>query len=539
MSDTPNNPAPSILSLLLSLNAQQKMGFMFAIAATIAVLVGFWMWGQTPEYRVLYSNLSDRDGGAIIEALQQQNVPYKFTEGGGALMVPANMVHEVRLRLASQGLPKGGTVGFELMESQKFGTSQFLEQVNYQRSLEGELARSMQTLAAVESARVHLAIPKPSVFVKDQQKPSASVVLTLRGGRVLDPSQVSGIVHLVSSSIPNMSPQNVTIIDQSGNMLNDAHDGNDPLMDASQLKYVREVEQDYIKRIEDILAPITGQQNVKAQVTASLDFSQVEETAETYKPNQRPNTAAVRSMQTMEARNGTQSTGGVPGALSNQPPPGSTMVINNANSASSVENIENMRKEATSNFELDRTIQHTKLPVGSIRRLSVAVVINNRNVTDPKTGKVTSKPYTDAENAQITALVKDAMGFDSKRGDSVNVLNRAFNVDTEPAEPPLPFWKQPDNIALGKEILKYLLIAGGIGFLLFGIIRPAFRNLSAQAAAQAEAAAAAAEAARHHHGPATLESKNSYEENLELAKQLTKDDPKIVASVVKEWVNKE
>lgn len=537
MSDTPNSPAPSILSLLLSLNAQQKMGFMFAIAATVAVLVGFWMWGQTPDYRVLYSNLSDRDGGAIIEALQQQNVPYKFAEGGGALMVPANMVHEVRLRLASQGLPKGGTVGFELMESQKFGTSQFLEQVNYQRSLEGELARSMQTLAAVESARVHLAIPKPSVFVKDQQKPSASVVLTLRGGRVLDPSQVSGIVHLVSSSIPSMSPQNVAIIDQNGNMLNDAHDGNDPLMDASQLKYVREVEQDYINRIEAILAPITGPQNVKAQVTASLDFAQVEETAETYKPNQRPNTAAVRSMQTMEARNGTGTVGGVPGALSNQPAPSATMAINN--SASSVENSENMRKEATSNFELDRTIQHTKLPIGNIRRLSVAVVINNRNITDPKTGKVTSKPYTDAENAQISALVKDAMGFDSKRGDSLNVLNRAFNVDVEAAEAPLPFWKQPDNIALGKDILKYLLIAGGIGFLLFGIIRPAFRNLAAQAAAQAEAAAAAAEAARHHHGAAAFETKNSYEENLELAKQLTKDDPKIVASVVKEWVNKE
>jgi flagellar M-ring protein FliF len=544
MTDTANNPTPSIATLLLGLNGQQKMGFMVAIAATIAVLAGFWMWGQTPDYRVLYTNLSDRDGGAIIESLQQQNIPYKFAEGGGALLVPGNLVHEVRLRLASQGLPKGGTVGFELMESQKFGTSQFLEQVNYQRSLEGELARSMQTIGAVQNARVHLAIPKPSVFVKDQQKPSASVILALHPGRELDPGQVNGIVHLVSSSIPNMPPQSVTVLDQSGNLLSSAREGNELLMDATQLKYVREIEQDYIKRIEAILSPITGQQNVKAQVTANIDFAQVEETAEIYKPNQRPNTAAIRSTQTLEALNGIAQAGGVPGALSNQPAPAATAPITtgaqvaNATSGSAA----NTRKEATSNFELDRTIQHTKLPVGNIRRLSVAVVVNNRNVTDAKTGKVSSKPYTEAENAQITALVKDAMGFDPKRGDSLNLLNRAFNSEPEVALPEVPLWKQPDIIALAKDILKYVLIAGGVGFLLFGIIRPAFKNLAAQAAAQAEAAAAAAEAARLHHGHGMgqlHETKNSYEDNLQLAKQLTKDDPKIVASVVKEWVNKE
>lgn len=544
MTDTANNPTPSIATLLLGLSGQQKMGFMVAIAATIAVLAGFWMWGQTPDYRVLYANLSDRDGGAIIESLQQQNIPYKFAEGGGALLVPGNLVHEVRLRLASQGLPKGGTVGFELMESQKFGTSQFLEQVNYQRSLEGELARSMQTIGAVQNARVHLAIPKPSVFVKDQQKPSASVILALHPGRSLEPGQVNGIVHLVSSSIPNMPPQSVTVLDQSGNLLSSAREGNELLMDATQLKYVREIEQDYIKRIEAILTPITGQQNVKAQVTANIDFAQVEETAERYKPNQQPNTAAIRSTQTLEALNGIAQAGGVPGALSNQPAPAATAPITTGAQAANATsgNAGSTRKEATSNFELDRTIQHTKLPVGNIRRLSVAVVVNNRNVTDPKTGKVSSKPYTEAENAQITALVKDAMGFDPKRGDSLNLLNRAFNSEPEVAMPEVPLWKQPDVIALAKDVLKYLLIAGGVGFLLFGIIRPAFKNLAAQAAAQAEAAAAAAEAARLHHGHGIAqlhETKNSYEENLQLAKQLTKDDPKIVASVVKEWVNKE
>ena len=549
MTDTPKTPTPTFLQMLLDLNPQQKLGLMVAVAAMIAVLVGLWIWGQSPDYRVLYSNLSDRDGGAIIEALQQQNVPYKFAEGGGALLVPANMVHEVRLRLASQGLPKGGTVGFELMETQKFGTSQFLEQVNYQRALEGELARSMQTLDAVENARVHLAIPKPSVFVKEQQKPSASVILALHPGRTLDPGQVNGIVHLVSSSIPNMSAQNVTILDQNGNMLSSTRDPNEQSMDATQLKYVREIEQDYIKRIEYILIPIAGQQNVKAQVTASIDFSQIEQTAETYKPNQKPDSAAVRSSQTKEALNGLNSTGGVPGALTNQPPiPATAPIIKPANSASSVaaaSGATNTLKEATMNYEVDRTIQHTKLPVGNIRRLSVAVVMNNRNTVD-KNGKPSSKPYDTAEKAQIEALVKNAMGFDPKRGDTLNLLNSAFNNEQE-VLPEVPFWKDPENVELGKEALKYLLIAGTVLFLLFGVIRPGFRNVTAKAEAEAAAAAEAAKEAAEDalnpeapHTPEEIEAEdaeNSFDKNLQLAKQLAKEDPKIIASVVKEWVN--
>ena len=545
MTDTVKTPAPSIMQMLVGLNSQQKMGLMVAVAATIAVLVGLWMWGQTPDYRVLYSNLSDRDGGAIIESLQQQNIPYKFAEGGGALLVPSNLVHEVRLRLASQGLPKGGTVGFELMETQKFGTSQFLEQVNYQRALEGELARSMQTLDAVANARVHLAIPKPSVFVKEQQKPSASVVLALHPGRTLDPGQVNGIVHLVSSSIPNMSAQNVTILDQNGNMLSSTRDPGEQSMDATQLKYVREIEQDYIKRIEDILIPIAGQQNIKAQVTASLDFSQVEQTAETYRPNQKPDSAAVRSTQTKEALNGMNSTGGVPGALTNQPPvPATAPIVKPANgitASASAASATNSLKEATMNYEVDRTIQHTKLPVGNIRRLSVAVVMNNRNSVD-KTGKQLSKPYTDAEKAQIIALVKDAMGFDAKRGDTLNLLNSAFNNDQETL-PEVPFWKDTENVELAKEALKYLLIAGTVGFLLFGVIRPSFRNMAAQAAAKSEEEAAETKLHPSEHGGTLTDEKlnaeNSFDKNLQLAKQLTKDDPKIVASVVKEWVNKD
>ncbi|ADE10838.1 flagellar basal-body MS-ring/collar protein FliF [Sideroxydans lithotrophicus] len=546
MADTDANMNVSLTRLLFGMPSQQKLGLIVAVAATVALLAGLFMWGQTPDYRVLYANMSERDGGAVIESLQQQNIPYKFTEGG-TLMVPADRVYEVRLQMAAKGLPKGGTVGFELMENQKFGTSQFLEQVNYQRALEGELSRSVETIASVASARVHLAIPKQSVFVKEQQKPSASVILSLRAGNSLDEGQVSAIVHLISSSVPNMNAQNVTVVDQSGTLLSSARDSNaEQLMDATQLKYVRQIEQDYVKRIEDILIPITGVQNVRAQVTASLDFSQTEQTAETFRPNQPPNQAAVRSLQTLETQNGTTSTGGVPGALSNQPPvPATAPIVTPASAVvAAAGTAGNMHKELTTNYEVDRTIQHTKLPVGSIKRLSIAVVVNNPSTTG-KDGKATSRPYTDAEKAQITALVKETVGFDAKRGDSLNLLNSAFNEQQEIiAETPM--WKQPDTIAMAKDIFKYLLIAGGIGFLLFGIIKPAFKTISEQSAAQETAMMSAAQHGQISHQAgnaagqyAAQQSASSYEDNLQLAKQLAKDDPKIVATVVKEWVNKE
>lgn len=543
-----DNSNSSLAQILGRFSPQQVLSLLVVVAAMIAIVSGAWMWGQTPDYRVLYSNLSDRDGGAIIEALQQQNIPYKFAEGGGALLVPSAQVHEVRLRLASQGLPKGGTVGFELMENQKFGTSQFLEQINYQRSLEGELSRSMQTLASVESARVHLAIPKPSVFVKEQQKPSASVVLTLHPGRVLDPGQVNAIVHLVSSSIPNMPANSVSVLDQTGTLLSASRDGSAADgMDATQLKYVRQVEQDYIKRIEDIVAPLTGAANVRAQVTADIDFSFAEQTAETYKPNQPPNQAAIRSTQTMESGNGVSSPGGVPGALSNQPPaPAAAPIVaatgTPATAAAGISS--NMHKEATTNYEVDRTIRHTKLPVGSIRRLSVAIVMNDRSVTD-KSGKTTSRPFTASEQAQISTLVKSAMGFDAKRGDTLNLLNSSFNnAASETTVDTTPLWKQPETIALAKDGLKYLLIAGVLLFLVFGILRPAFKNMmkAATVPMSGPSSEAAAMTAQRVDGAALYgaqQNANSYESNLQTAKQIAQQDPKIVATVVKEWVNAE
>lgn len=539
---TPNHPATanlSIMGAIARLNPQQLLILLAGLSLVAAVFAGIWMWSQTLDYRVLYSNLSDRDGGAIIESLQQQNIPYKFAEGGGALLVPSDKVHEIRLRLASQGLPKGGTVGFELMENQKFGTSQFLEQVNYQRSLEGELARSVQTLGAVESARVHLAIPKASVFVKEQQKPSASVVLTLRQGRTLDPGQVNAIVHLISSSIPNLPAGNVTVIDQQGTLLSSIHEAADSL-DETQIKYVHQVEQDYIKRIEDILIPLMGAQNVRVQVTADIDFTQTEQTAESFKPNQPPNQAAIRSMQTTEARNGSGNPSGVPGALSNQPPvPATAPVVTPASAVAggSAENT-SLHKEATTNYEVDRTIRYTKLPVGSLKRLSTAVLINNRTTTDSK-GKIISKPFTPAEQAQLNNLIKNAMGFNAQRGDSLNLLNSAFNEPAEAPLPEVPLWKQPDMIALAKEILKYLLLAGIGLYMFFGIVRPAIRNYLASLEAVNEAKTQHAE--EHIKEKAkefeAKKSEVSYESSVQQAKQMANQTPKIVASVVQEWVN--
>ena len=551
-----NTRSSPLAQTLNQLSGQQKMGLILAFAALIAVAAGLWLWGATPDYRVLYSNLSDRDGGAIIDALQQMNVPYKFADGGGALLVPSNQVHEVRLRLASQGLPKGGTVGFELMENQKFGTSEFLEQVNYKRALEGELARSVQTLASVQTARIHLAIPKPSVFVKDQESPSASVVLALYPGRSLDAGQVNAVVHLISSSVPNMPAKNVTVVDQNGTLLSAPSDSASGALDASQLKYVHQLETDYAKRIEDIVTPLVGPRNVHAQVSADVDFTQSEQTAESYKPNQPPNQAAVLSQQTLESDSSNASTAasGIPGALTNQPPvpatapltapppapaaagpagqakpPGGAATPPAAAPAST-----SSRKESTTNFQVDRTISHTKMPVGVLRRLSLAVVLNNHSVTDAA-GKVSTRPLTEGEKKQIGELIKDAVGFDEKRGDTLSLLNSAFDEHKETVAE-VPLWKQPETITMAKEGIKYAVIAGVALFLILGIIRPAFRNLNRVLARAPEPAMQGGEIPPMNDRGQAATYAASYESNLGAAKQLAQQDPKIVASVVKEWV---
>ncbi|MDD5247953.1 MAG: flagellar basal-body MS-ring/collar protein FliF [Rhodocyclaceae bacterium] len=525
------------------LSSRQKVGAMLAVAFAVALLVGAWMWTREPSYSVLFSNLSDKDGGQIITALQQQNIPYKFSEGGGAILVPANQVHDVRLRLASQGLPKGGQVGFELMENLKLGSTQFAEQIAYQRGLEGELARTIESLAAVSGARVHLAIPKQTFFLRDEQKPSASVLVSLRPGRVLDAAQVAGIVHLVSSSVPQLAPADVSVIDQDGNLISQQSDPTKNAgLDPSQIKFLHELEASYVKRIEALLAPIVGADNVRAQVTADVDFSQTEQVAETYKPNSAPENA-IRSQQTAESSSTTANAIGVPGALTNQPPVPATAPITTppagappgtANASIGYNAPVNFNKNSTINYEVDKTVLHTKGVPGTIRRLSVGVVVNHKKGAekDGKPGKPI--PLTDAELKQLTALAREAVGFNQERGDSVNVANVAFAATEKEIVPELPFWKNPDVIAFAGEAVKYLVFAVIVYLLwtkifraLFEMFATAAKRIEIEQATQAEKAQ---EALLHpHQGP-------SYDTKLQQARDLAKQDPKIVANVIKEWV---
>ena len=535
--------APNVLISFGESQGGRNLLLMLGAAIVIAVMAGVWMWSQQPEYRVLFSNYSDRDGGAIVTQLQQMNVPYKFAEGGGAILVPAGQVHDARLRIAAQGLPKGGNVGFELMENQKLGVSQFLEQVNFQRALEGELARSIQSIGAVESARVHLALPKASVFVRDQQKPTASVMLNLHPGRTLNEQQVSAIVHLVASSVPDLPPGNISVIDQNGNLLSDAAaaakaNGLDP----TQLKYVHDLQQSIVHRIESIITPIVGPNNVRAEATADIDFSNSEQAAETYKPNSPPGQSTIRSQQSSESRaTGAAGNGGVPGALTNQPAANSTAPLvapaaaNGAAATSSVNGAAPTQKDTTVNYEVDKTVRYVQQPMGGVKRLSVAVVVNYKQVAD-KTGKTNMVPLSETERSQITDLVKEAMGFNKDRGDTLNVANTAFAGVTKEEAVDEPIWKKPETLQTAKDVGKYILGAAVLLYLFFGVLNPLLAKMNTPSTQTVRVVAGSNEEAVVRPGDTVEIPVHSYQQNLNLAKQLAKDDPKIVANVVKNWV---
>lgn len=522
----------------------RKLGVAVGLAAAFALIVVLVLWSRAPEYRVLFSNLSERDGGAVIATLQQMNVPYR-TEAGGAILVPADQVYDLRFRLASQGLPRGGAVGFELMDAAKLGMTQFQEQVAYQRGLEGELARTIQSLAPVESARVHLAIPKPSVFVRDQQKPTASVLVNLYAGRSLDPAQVSAIVHLVSSSVPNLTPNGVTVVDQSGNLLTGrAEAAGLQGLNASQLDYLRQVEDYYARRIEAIVTPIVGQGNVRAEVRADLDFSHNEYTSETYKPNPTPEAQAIRSQQTVEETStGGGQAAGVPGAFSNQPPGPASAPLTappgaNAGPAAGAAGggPVSSRRESTVNYELDKTIRHVKEPLGRLKRLSVAVVINYRAQAG-EGGQVEARPLSPQELNQINGLVREAMGYNQERGDTVNVVNVAF-TDAKEEEVALPLWKDPEMVSMAKELVKNLLIFGLAFYLVFGVLRPWLRDLMRppEAAAPSGPSVPMGEEAAAAETHAPTPQPQPFEEKLRQAKEFAKQNPKLTADIIKQWM---
>lgn len=543
--------------VLERVRALPKPVLLGAAAALVAVIVAVAMWSTEPKYKVLFSNLDDRDGGAIVTALGTMNVPYRYNENGTALLVPADRVYDARLQLASQGLPRGGSVGFELMDNARFGASQFAEQINYQRGLEGELARSIEAMNTVQHARVHLAMPRQSLFVRERQAPTASVLLNLYPGRSLSDAQVSAISWLVASSVPELTAESVSIVDQNGRLLS-APLGEGRGMDADQLRFVREIEQRTVERILTILNPLVGPGNVHAQATADVDFSRREETSEVYRPNQEPGQAAVRSQQTSDStQRGGGPAQGVPGALSNQAPanaqapianppqqqpprPGQPPQAANAQQQQQQQQQQqtgtqapavdlNERRDATTNYEVDRTISHIKQPVGNLKRMSVAVVVNY--VRD-KDGELQALPPEELN--KLTNLVREAMGYSEGRGDSLNLVNSQFND----GPPPLPMWRDPEMISLFKTILLWL-VGGVLALWLYRKLRRTVTDYLYPAVDPEVAEAERAEAVREAQDQARAKETDRYKDNLERARSMANKDPRAVAMVLRTWMTKD
>lgn len=555
---TSSNPLGAIQERFKAMPQKNKVALMFGVPLLIGALISLFMWANQVSYKVLFSGLNDKDGGEIVAALEQMKVPYQFNSSGTAILVPSEKVYDARLSLASKGLPKGNTHGFETMDNQKLGTTQFQEQVNYQRALEGELVRSIEGLSAVRSARVHLAIPKPSIFIREKQKPTASVMLTLHGGRTLSESQVAGIVHLVSSSLPGMSPESVSIVDQTGRLLTNGNKDMEGL-NPTQLAYSNQIESNLTSRIIDILTPVFGAENVKATVTADVDFSRSERTDEIYKPNGDGAQSTIRSQQTSESSDGSNANpSGVPGTLSNQPPAdpkapvgGNAQAnLQNGNAQSGGAQNSSSRKDSTVNYEVDKTVQYTKEQVGKVKRLSAAVVVNFKTVTDPK-GNAKPVPLTQDELAQIDELVKQAIGFNTDRGDKVNVVNQQFTTESVPT---VPLWQQPEALDMAKSLGLPLGIALAAAVLVFGLFRPMLKPVTLERLDEGP------ELLPGQSNQALLASTVGNDNDIELLEQLertgtlpgiTKEDkmeelrrlarehPQIVANIVKNWVNGE
>lgn len=553
------------MPMLERLRSHPKLSALVAAAAAIAVVAVLALWAKSPDYRVLYSNLGDRDGGDIVAQLTQMNIPYRFTEQGTAILVPSESVHETRLKMASLGLPKGGSVGFELLDQEKFGISQFSEQINYQRALEGELARTIETLGPVQSARVHLALPKPSLFVREQKNPSASVTLNLQPGRALDDGQVNAIVYMISSSVAGLPPGSVTVLDQQGHLLTQA-DANGRALNATQLKFNNELENRYQRRIETILAPMVGSANVHAQVTAQIDFDSHEQTEEQYQPNGRDDNSAIRSKQVAQSEQlGGAPLGGVPGALSNQPAPAAAAPIDkppvtNTNGqtaapgtragvngqpaapARAAATPSNTRHDETINYELDHKVVHVKRSEGNLQRLSVAVVVN---YLPGETGKPATA-LTPDQIKQIEDLTREAMGFSAERGDSLNVVNTPF-VTTEDNGGVLPFWQQAsffDGLLTAGRWLLVLLVAW---ILWRKLVKPLLRVTPVAPAVTTTSTTAAPAAddvvVRLSRDQQEEQKRAQQRENTEARSQrirdMTDQDPRIVALVIRQWMSTE
>lgn len=566
----------SFLENLAEMSVLRQLGLLVGLAASVAIGFAVVLWSQQPDYRPLYGSLNGMDATQVVETLTASGIDYTIEPNSGALLVKADDLARARMRLAAAGVaPTDNSVGFEILDrEQGLGTSQFMEATRYRRGLEGELARTVASLNNVKAARVHLAMPKASVFVRDERKPSASVLVELYPGRGLEPSQVMAIVNLVATSVPELDKGQVTVVDQKGNLLSDQQELSELTMAGKQFDYTRRMETLFTQRVHNILQPVLGTGRYKAEVSADVDFSSVESTSEMFNPDQ----PALRSEQQVnEQRQSSLPPQGVPGALSNQPPGPAAAPQQAAGAAAPAGPIAagqplvdangqqimdpatgqpmlapypaDKREQSTRNFELDRSISYTRQQQGRLRRLSVAVVVDDQLRVDPATGESSRVPWTADDLARFTRLVQDSVGFDASRGDSVSVINTAFTASLGEEIPDIPFYTQPWFWDIVKQVLGVLFIL----VLVFGVLRPVLNNITGGGRGKELAGSGDVELGSMAGldgelsddrvslgGPQSImlpRSSEGYDAQLNAIKSLVAEDPGRVAQVVKEWIN--
>lgn len=566
----------SFLENLAEMSVLRQLGLLVGLAASVAIGFAVVLWSQQPDYRPLYGSLNGMDATQVVETLTASGIDYTIEPNSGALLVKADDLARARMRLAAAGVaPTDTSVGFEILDrEQGLGTSQFMEATRYRRGLEGELARTVASLNNVKAARVHLAMPKASVFVRDERKPSASVLVELYPGRALEPSQVMAIVNLVATSVPELDKGQVTVVDQKGNLLSDQQELSELTMAGKQFDYTRRMEGLFTQRVHNILQPVLGTGRYKAEVSADVDFSSVESTSEMFNPDQ----PALRSEQQVnEQRQSSLPPQGVPGALSNQPPGPAAAPQQAAGAAATAGPVAagqplvdangqqimdpatgqpmlapypaDKREQSTRNFELDRSISYTRQQQGRLRRLSVAVVVDDQVRVDPATGETSRVPWTADDLARFTRLVQDSVGFDASRGDSVSVINTAFTASLGEEIPDIPFYTQPWFWDIVKQVLGVLFIL----VLVFGVLRPVLNNITGGGRGKDLAGSGDVELGEMAGldgelsddrvslgGPQSImlpSPSEGYDAQLNAIKSLVAEDPGRVAQVVKEWIN--
>lgn len=525
------------LASVVRIPAIRQVILLIGVAAAVAAGFAIVLWSRAPVLTPLYPNLSGSEAAEAADALSSSDIEFEIDSSTGSVLVPKSRLYEARMKLSSQGLPAGGAAGMSMLNEQSnFGTSQFMERARYQHALEVELGRTISSIGDVIDARVHLATPPQTSFIRDQKKASASVMLQLRSGAALDADNASAIVHLVASSVPDLTAKNVTIIDQFGRLLSSADEQAIEAQATTQFRYARRLEDTYRNRIEQLLTPLVGAGRVRAQVDADVDFTVAEEARETFDP---ANTVVVSEVVNEENRSGGAQAAGIPGALSNQPPEasGSAADVEAAAATERAESV-NTSRSSSRNFEVDRTVRHVRPQAGRINKLSVAVLVDDSPTAAD--GEAAGAPLSDADVSRFEALVKEAVGFNEARGDTVVVVNAAFrSVEPLEAVEPPAFWEKPLLVDAMKQVLGAALALA----LVFGVVRPMLRGvLASNSGVPAEYLGGTSTAVSTTGGPqfagaAAAIPPPKYEEKVAAAKNITGHDPARVAQLVKQWVS--